>query len=166
VTLRDNLTKTAQITQQFNIPDTTLGEQTWPTLDDEAAAAHADVRPVIMCVGRTIDTCTQAEEARRRNQRRLVPFGTSAYQAAWILDDYGNADDDDDENDANDDDAIAVDDVEGGGGGVDDAGDVDSEELLPLDEADRMMNAPTSKRRGCVVLLCLLCCCCVILCVL
>lgn len=39
----------------------------------------------------------EAEEAAKK--KRKVPKGTSAYQAAWILDDYGDdeaADDDDD----------------------------------------------------------------------
>jgi pre-rRNA-processing protein TSR1 len=68
---------TQESLQQFNVPDPTLGEQTWPTEEELAEAEKLDTE--------------------KKKLRRLVPRGTSAYQAAWIVDDYGYADDDDDD---------------------------------------------------------------------
>ncbi|XP_073141339.1 uncharacterized protein [Henckelia pumila] len=53
-----------------NIPDLLAGEQTWPT---EAEMAEGD----------------KYEEEIRVKKKRL-PKGTSEYQAAWIMDDYGD----------------------------------------------------------------------------
>ena len=75
-------TENADDLTAVNEPDTMLNEQTWPTEEDMAGApgaAHAD-----------------------KPRTKRVPKGTSAYQAAWIVDDYeddGEDDDDDDEDD-------------------------------------------------------------------
>lgn len=61
-----------------NVPDLLANEQTWPT-EEEMMSAPA-----------------QAEGSQRKVKR--VPKGTSAYQAAWIVDD-----DDDNDIDAEDD---------------------------------------------------------------
>ncbi|KAG0627782.1 hypothetical protein M758_2G227700 [Ceratodon purpureus] len=64
-----------------NIPDDLAGEQTWPTEEELA----------------------QAGKAKRRKKKRVLPRGTSEYQAAWIVEDSdqeeGDADDDDDADD-------------------------------------------------------------------
>lgn len=52
-----------------NTPDTLAGEQTWPTKEELAKAK---------------------EENRQRGKKRLLPKGTSEYQAAWIVDDSDN----------------------------------------------------------------------------
>lgn len=52
--------------QRENVPDPLAGEQTWPTQEELDEAARAQMQPA---------------EVRR------LPRGTSAYQAAWILDD-------------------------------------------------------------------------------
>jgi len=73
-----------------NEPDMMDGEQTWPTEDE----------------------MREAEEEAGKKQAKKVPKGTSEYQAAWILDEYGeeanDEDDDDDDSDMDDD----VEDVE------------------------------------------------------
>ncbi|XP_010266136.1 PREDICTED: pre-rRNA-processing protein TSR1 homolog isoform X2 [Nelumbo nucifera] len=61
-----------------NIPDPLAGEQTWPT---EAEMAEADMI-----------------HKRKKSKKKMLPRGTSEYQAAWILEDT-----DDDYSDSNDD---------------------------------------------------------------
>eukprot|EP00250_Pteridium_aquilinum_P012088 c20503_g1_i1 orf=59-2500(+) len=56
-----------------NTPDPLAGEQTWPT---EEELARAD------------------EEKRSRIKKRLLPKGTSEYQAAWIVDEISENEDD------------------------------------------------------------------------
>ncbi|MQL84100.1 hypothetical protein Taro_016588 [Colocasia esculenta] len=63
-----------------NVPDPLAGEQTWPT---EAEMAEAD-----------------ATSKERKLKKKIVPSGTSDYQAAWII---GDTDDDDDESESSDD---------------------------------------------------------------
>lgn len=61
-----------------NTPDDLAGEQTWPTEEELALAG----------------------KGKRRKKKRVLPRGTSEYQAAWIVDsdqDEGDADDDDDD---------------------------------------------------------------------
>lgn len=117
--------------QQFNVPDPTLGEQTWPTEEELAEAEKVDTE--------------------KKKLRRLVPRGTSAYQAAWIVDDYGYADDDDDEN-VDDEDGAANDDDDGDDGqGKQRASareDVAELDLVPLDEEDARLNPPPNGWRS------------------
>ncbi|PIA56805.1 hypothetical protein AQUCO_00700868v1 [Aquilegia coerulea] len=54
-----------------NVPDPLAGEQTWPT---EAEMADAD------------------ELQKQKKKKRILPRGTSDYQAAWIVDDSGDED--------------------------------------------------------------------------
>jgi hypothetical protein len=106
--------------QQFNVPDLTLGEQTWPTEEELAEAEKLDDQ--------------------KKKLRRLVPRGTSAYQAAWIIDDYGYADSDNDSADGgdhDDDDDNKSDDDDG-----------DRLDLVPLDEEDARLNPPAKGRRA------------------
>ncbi|ORX34364.1 putative ribosome biogenesis and assembly-related protein [Kockovaella imperatae] len=70
----DDLTATNEIDPMAN-------DQTWPTEDDIADAPH--------------------EQALRSTKR--VPKGTSAYQAAWIVDEDDDEDEDDDDEDEEDD---------------------------------------------------------------
>lgn len=65
-----------------NTPDLMANEQTWPTEEEMASAPGSSMG-----------------EGSKRTKR--VPKGTSAYQAAWIVDD--NDQDDDDEDDDEDD---------------------------------------------------------------
>ncbi|KAJ3192464.1 hypothetical protein HK101_006525 [Irineochytrium annulatum] len=68
-------------------PDPMEGEQTWPT---EEELAEADARVAAM-----------KEAARSKKRTVRVPKGTSAYQAAWIVDDE-DEDRGEDENDSED----------------------------------------------------------------
>lgn len=71
-----------------NVPDLLANEQTWPTEEElnEAPAAQA----------------AGIEAARPRVKR--VPKGTSAYQAAWIVDEDDEGDEQDGESSHSDDD--------------------------------------------------------------
>jgi pre-rRNA-processing protein TSR1 len=79
-----------------NEPDTMLNEQTWPTEEEMASAPGA----------------MQSDAPRMKR----VPKGTSAYQAAWIMDDNeddGDEDDEDDEDmEEDEDDMVGHDDME------------------------------------------------------
>jgi len=87
-----------------NEPDMMANEQTWPTEDEMASAPGSSMGDS------------------KRTKR--VPKGTSAYQAAWIVDDDdGEGDEDDDEDDE---------DMSEDGEGMD-GGDVD-EDLIGDDE--------------------------------
>ncbi|KAI9205299.1 uncharacterized protein BJ171DRAFT_441509 [Polychytrium aggregatum] len=76
-----------------NDVDPMEGEQTWPT---EEELAEADERVKLLT----------SEQGQRK--KKLVPKGTSAYQAAWIVDKNDEEDDEDDDDqdgsDSNDDD--------------------------------------------------------------
>jgi pre-rRNA-processing protein TSR1 len=67
-----------------NIPDPLAGEQTWPT---EAEMAEADKNHI-----------------EKKVRKRVLPRGTSDYQAAWIVDESDDDDDDDDDDHDGDDD--------------------------------------------------------------
>lgn len=73
-----------------NVPDLLANEQTWPTEEE------MDEAPALV------------ESERVRTKR--VPKGTSAYQAAWIVDedDEDDDEDDDDEDDDDEDGDMAV----------------------------------------------------------
>lgn len=92
-----------------NVPDLLANEQTWPTEEE------MDEAPALV------------ESERVRTKR--VPKGTSAYQAAWIVDDE---DDDEDEDDDDDDEEDGDMDMEGEEGDVLDGdgegGDYDDDE--------------------------------------
>lgn len=117
---------TQESLQQFNVPDPTLGEQTWPTEEELAEAEKVDIE--------------------KKKLRRLVPRGTSAYQAAWIVDDYGYADDDDDDdNERVDEDN---DDDDDGGDGKSKYRDDPELDLVPLEEEEARLNPPPTGRRS------------------
>lgn len=61
-----------------NIPDDLAGEQTWPTEEELAEAGKAK---------------------RRVKKKRVLPRGTSDYQAAWIVEDSDQEEGDDDDDD-------------------------------------------------------------------
>ncbi|XP_059634520.1 uncharacterized protein LOC132276897 [Cornus florida] len=67
-----------------NVPDPLAGEQTWPTEEEMAEADR--------------------NEKEKRVRRRILPRGTSEYQAAWIVDDsdVDDSNSDDDSDDADD----------------------------------------------------------------
>lgn len=69
-----------------NTPDLMANEQTWPTEEEMEGA--------------------QAESSRAGGERRVkrVPKGTSAYQAAWILDDETDAEEDEEDDEDMDED--------------------------------------------------------------
>ena len=70
-----------------NDPDPLNGEQTWPYQEEMEGAMEQD-----------------AAEAEQETKKKLVPKGTSDYQAAWIKDDDANDDNDDNDDDEDDDD--------------------------------------------------------------
>ncbi|XP_062164009.1 uncharacterized protein LOC133870804 [Alnus glutinosa] len=72
-----------------NIPDPLAGEQTWPT---EAEMAEAD-----------------RNQKQKRLRKRILPPGTSEYQAAWIVD---NTDEEDSDSDDEADDGMVLDERE------------------------------------------------------
>ncbi|KAK4048762.1 ribosome biogenesis protein tsr1 [Microbotryomycetes sp. JL201] len=99
-----------------NVPDLEdfgLNEQTWPT-EEEMASAPAAVAGSSR-IGRGSDAGEMLPPARPGTTPRLkkVPKGTSAYQAAWIIDEsdgeYDHDEDDDDEDERMDDAAGADD---------------------------------------------------------
>lgn len=77
-----------------NEPDMMANEQTWPTEDEMASAPGSS-----------------SGESKRTKR---VPKGTSAYQAAWIVDDDDGEDDDDEDDD---DDEMDTEDMDGEDGG-------------------------------------------------
>ena len=85
--------ETADDLTATNTPDTMLNEQTWPT-EEELAEGERRGGP------------SEPKRVKR------VPKGTSAYQAAWIVDDDDEEDDDDDEDDEMDEDE-ALDEADG-----------------------------------------------------
>ncbi|GLT75573.1 hypothetical protein SLA2020_472880 [Shorea laevis] len=74
-----------------NVPDPLAGEQTWPT---EAEMAEAD-----------------NNLKQKSLRKRMLPAGTSEYQAAWIVDDV---DEEDSDTDNDDDDRMVLDEGESG----------------------------------------------------
>jgi pre-rRNA-processing protein TSR1 len=72
-----------------NVPDPMDAEQTWPT-EEEITQANGIAKVDVI------------EFVKEQKKMRRVPKGTSAYQAAWILEDYEdgeeiNSEDDDDQ---------------------------------------------------------------------
>ncbi|KAJ3279678.1 hypothetical protein HK104_001246 [Borealophlyctis nickersoniae] len=65
-----------------NEPDPMEGEQTWPTAE-ELMDAEERVRQM----GATKAPSESATSRSSKRKKRLVPKGTSSYQAAWIIDD-------------------------------------------------------------------------------
>jgi pre-rRNA-processing protein TSR1 len=96
-----------------NTPDLMANEQTWPT-EEEMAAGQAE--------------SSRAGAGDRRVKR--VPKGTSAYQAAWILDDETDAEDGDEDDEMDEDGDVEAQD------NVVDEGEEDEEETeeVELDE--------------------------------
>ncbi|KAJ1551509.1 hypothetical protein HK096_009670 [Nowakowskiella sp. JEL0078] len=68
-----------------NVPDPMEGEQTWPT---EEEIEEADER---------VKAMSDQMERTKFLKKKLVPKGTSAYQAAWIIDSEPEDNDDEDE---------------------------------------------------------------------
>jgi len=108
-----------------NTPDPLLAEQTWPE-EDELMQAELALQ-------------------KRATRKRLVPKGTSAYQASWMLEESEeeydeDADDDDspEHNDDDDDEGLDEDEEMQGLQGMEDADEdeEDKEELVELDEED------------------------------
>lgn len=116
-----------------NTPDLMANEQTWPTEEEMASAPGSSMG-----------------EGSKRTKR--VPKGTSAYQAAWIVDDndLDGDDDDEDDEDEGDMDVEDDDDVGEGGNGVVDDEDEDETEEIELDArtegAHRDMDADEEER--------------------
>ncbi|KAJ3123557.1 hypothetical protein HK100_011572 [Physocladia obscura] len=105
----------------FNTPDPLDAEQTWPT-EEELADADARVADLhrkraiygddygeIMDIGEDPMTSNASSSGLPKKTVR-VPKGTSAYQAAWIVDsDEGESVDNDDDDDDDDDDSDEMD---------------------------------------------------------
>lgn len=115
-----------------NDPDLMANEQTWPTEEDMAGAPGA----------------TSAGESGKKMKR--VPKGTSAYQAAWIVDDDEEDDGDDDDDDDEDDEDMSGEDGEDGELERGVIGDDEETEEIELDsrkgEAHRDMDADEEER--------------------
>lgn len=117
-----------------NTPDLMANEQTWPTEEEMASAPGSSMG-----------------EGSKRTKR--VPKGTSAYQAAWIVDD-NDLDGDDDEDDDEDDGEMDVegDDEPAGQNGAGFVGEEDEDETeeIELDArtegAHRDMDADEEER--------------------
>ncbi|KDP36805.1 hypothetical protein JCGZ_08096 [Jatropha curcas] len=92
----DSLTQEPLLVE--NVPDPLAGEQTWPT---EAEMAEAD-----------------ENQEQKRLKRRILPRGTSEYQAAWILDD---TDEEDSDSGSEADDGMVLDETERYGPGAEGA---------------------------------------------
>lgn len=99
-----------------NDPDLMANEQTWPTEEEMAGAGSAS-----------------GTDGPKRMKR--VPKGTSAYQAAWIVDDDEDEDGDDDEDDE---------DMSDG----EDAGDAGSMRKGFMDEGEETEDIELDSRRG------------------
>lgn len=104
-----------------NTPDLMANEQTWPTEEEMASAP-----------GSTLG------EGSKRTKR--VPKGTSAYQAAWIVDDNDDDEDDDDDEDE-DEDEMDVEDGADDDEGVDDEEDDDEDETEEIELDSRAEGA-------------------------
>jgi pre-rRNA-processing protein TSR1 len=100
-----------------NEPDMMANEQTWPTEDEMASAPGSSMGDA------------------KRTKR--VPKGTSAYQAAWIVDEDDGQDDEDDE----DEDDLDMEDGEGMDGGEPDSELVDEDEETEEIELDTRTEA-------------------------
>ena len=114
-----------------NEPDPMSGEQTWPYQEEMDS--------------NKMDECEEADEDKEEGEskKKLVPKGTSEYQAAWIKDDED--DDDDDDNEEDDDDQyedMTSDDESDEKIGEDDDDDGDSDEMesVTVNEADNDVN--------------------------
>ncbi|KDN40676.1 hypothetical protein RSAG8_08005, partial [Rhizoctonia solani AG-8 WAC10335] len=111
----DSLTST-------NRPDETTNEQTWPTAEELADGEAREAEALVK------------NEPTKKSRVKRVPKGTSAYQAAWIVDDADDEDDEDEDGDA---------DMEGEG-----ADDQEEEDMVELDEEaedDQAMSVTNSK---------------------
>ncbi|KAJ6411913.1 hypothetical protein OIU84_005054 [Salix udensis] len=98
-----------------NVPDPLAGEQTWPT---EAEMAEAD-----------------RNQKQKRLKKRILPRGTSEYQAAWIVDE---TDDEGSASGSDTDDGMVLDGIEGyfRGPKETDNSDVDDDDQGSLDDRD------------------------------
>ena len=121
------------------------GEQTWPT-DEEIADADRAVMESRKNRGgmfdsddgedEEIDNGGDCETRRKKKNKIRVPKGTSAYQAAWILDedeDEDEASEDDDNDEEGDDDMDGMEDEEAeddSDSGDDEYEDIDAEEKI------------------------------------
>ncbi|KAI9341547.1 hypothetical protein DFJ73DRAFT_843633 [Zopfochytrium polystomum] len=129
-----------------NEPDPMDGEQTWPT-DEEIAEGDANVARI--------------EQLRAERKKKLlrVPKGTSAYQAAWIVDEAENGDEGEDSSGENGDD-FDMDDGEdegesdeeraGSGEEAEDQSEEEYEEIEPeskLDDFDVGFNVADDERQ-------------------
>ncbi|KAJ3123036.1 hypothetical protein HK098_002256 [Nowakowskiella sp. JEL0407] len=72
-----------------NIPDPLDAEQTWPTEEEIAAG---DERAKLM----KDEMETESVASSKKQKKKLVPKGTSAYQAAWLIDSEPEDEDDED----------------------------------------------------------------------
>jgi pre-rRNA-processing protein TSR1 len=96
-----------------NEPDMMANEQTWPTEDEMASAPGSSMG-----------------ESKRTKR---VPKGTSAYQAAWIVDDDDGEGDEDDEDEDDEDMSEDGEGMEGGDVDGDLIGDDEETEEIELD---------------------------------
>ncbi|KAF5190910.1 pre-rRNA-processing protein TSR1-like protein, partial [Thalictrum thalictroides] len=105
-----------------NVPDPLAGEQTWPT-EAEMADAY--------------------ELQKQKKKKRILPRGTSDYQAAWIVDDSGDEDSDSDDDR---DDGMVLDGENGfSGHNVGNHSDFDDDEVsLDLRDSDEETEAGTA----------------------
>ncbi|KEP50919.1 ribosome biogenesis TSR1-like protein [Rhizoctonia solani 123E] len=112
----DSLTST-------NRPDEMTNEQTWPTAEELADGEAREAEALMK------------NEPTKKSRIKRVPKGTSAYQAAWIIDDADDEDEEDEDGDA-DMEKEEVDDQE------------EEEEMVELDEEaedDQAMSVTNSK---------------------
>ncbi|GAA6024224.1 hypothetical protein JCM11491_002511, partial [Sporobolomyces phaffii] len=120
-----------------NVPDDDefgMDEQTWPTEEEMASA------PAALAAQR--DRADMPPPARPGTTPKLkkVAKGTSAYQAAWIIDE--DDDDDDDNNDSEDDDAMKADGEGRPDEDVDDEEETEFVDTLAADETASVSQRP------------------------
>ncbi|KAJ1310511.1 hypothetical protein OPQ81_007242 [Rhizoctonia solani] len=118
----DSLTST-------NRPDEMANEQTWPTAKELADGEAREAEALL-----------KNEQVKKKSRIKRVPKGTSAYQAAWIVDDA----DDEDEEEGEDEEG----DVDMEGEDTNDQEEEEEEEMVELEEEaedDQAMSVANSK---------------------
>ncbi|KAL1916016.1 uncharacterized protein VTP21DRAFT_6020 [Calcarisporiella thermophila] len=107
----DTPTESQDDLQAENIPDLTLNEQTWPT-EEELAEAEERIKNMSeapMDDDTVASTDINNKFGRSLKKTKRVPKGTSAYQAAWIVDSEDDEEEYSDEYEESDDEGMLTD---------------------------------------------------------
>jgi pre-rRNA-processing protein TSR1 len=128
---RDDLVSTNDVNDMEN-------EQTWPT-EDEIKTAGSEI-------GTDADHLPDAKEGTTPKVIRKVPKGTSAYQAAWLLDSEDEDSSEDQDEDIHSEQASQDDDEKMDDGGIDnDTGSALKEKSRLGEEYEDLLEEQTSK---------------------